>query len=184
MPRATVNIAEPSGQAITDTTWRFAVGYIPGEANLGLVGEAQGGSPARLTDYDDSGWEICNDLPARVSGGFTFAWYRATVTIPETINGHPTAGMRVQFETCVDDYGEIWIDGECNPWHRPGLQRFAASSGNRQCPTRGQAHHRRPCRQRPPRRPLRHGVRALRPARFRVVDAGRPGRETGRAWAR
>ena len=22
--------------------------------------------------------------------------------------------MRVQFETCVDDYGEIWIDGECN----------------------------------------------------------------------
>ena len=20
----------------------------------------------------------------------------------------------MQFETCVDDYGEIWIDGECN----------------------------------------------------------------------
>lgn len=114
MPRATVNIAEPSGQAITDTTWRFAVGYIPGESNLGLVGEAQGGSPARLADYDDSGWEICNDLPARVSGGFTFAWYRATITIPETINGQSTSGMRVQFETCVDDYGEIWIDGECN----------------------------------------------------------------------
>ena len=54
MPRATINIAEPSGQAITDTTWRFAVGYIPGEPNLGLVGEAQGGSPARLADYDDS----------------------------------------------------------------------------------------------------------------------------------
>ena len=34
--------------------------------------------------------------------------------IPETVNGRPTNGMRVQFETCVDDYGEIWIDGECN----------------------------------------------------------------------
>ena len=33
---------------------------------------------------------------------------------PETVNGRPTNGMRVQFETCVDDYGEIWIDGECN----------------------------------------------------------------------
>ena len=46
---------------------------------------------------------------------FTFAWYRTTITIPaDGGNGRPTNGMRVQFETCVDDYGEIWIDGECN----------------------------------------------------------------------
>jgi hypothetical protein len=31
--------------------------------------------------------------------------------------------MRVQFETCVDDYGEIWIDGECNR-ERGAVQGF------------------------------------------------------------
>ena len=30
------------------------------------------------------------------------------------VGGHTTQGVRVQFETCVDDYGEVWIDGECN----------------------------------------------------------------------
>jgi hypothetical protein len=76
---------------------------------------AQGeGSPARLPDYDDSGWAICYDLPERVSHGFSFVWYRTKITIPATVGGRSTAGMRVQFETCVDDYGEIWIDGECN----------------------------------------------------------------------
>ena len=46
--------------------------------------------------------------------GFSFVWSRINVTLPETVGGHTTRGVRVQFETCVDDYGEIWIDGECN----------------------------------------------------------------------
>ena len=126
MPRVTINIAEPEGQALVGSTWRYAVGYIPGAENGGLVAESTGGSPARLPDYDDSGWEICTDLPGRVSGGFTFAWYRTTITIPDTVDGHPTAGMRVQFETCVDDHGEIWVDGECNR-ERGTVQGFNVS---------------------------------------------------------
>ncbi len=114
MPRATINIGEDSGRAATGATWRCAIGYIPGEENGGLVFERGEGSPARQADYDDSGWEVITDLPQRNSGGFTFCWYRTKITIPETVDGHPTAGTRVQFETCVDDYGEIWIDGECN----------------------------------------------------------------------
>jgi hypothetical protein len=113
MPRATINIGDASGKAATGATWRYARGYVPGEANEGLVAQGEG-SAARLPDYDDSGWEVCGDLAARISHGFSFVWYRTTVTIPETVDGHPTAGTRVQFETCVDDYGEIWIDGECN----------------------------------------------------------------------
>ena len=53
-------------------------------------------------------------MATRLSHGFTFAWYRINVTLPETVGGHPTRGVRVQFETCIDDYGEIWLDGECN----------------------------------------------------------------------
>ena len=114
MPRATINIGTPEGRALTGSVWRYAIGYIPGAENGGLVAESVGGSPARLPDYDDTGWEICDDLPARVSGGFTFVWYRTTITVPEIISGQSTDGMRIQFETCVDDHGEIWIDGECN----------------------------------------------------------------------
>ena len=168
MPRATINIGEPEGQAAMSSVWRYAVGYIPGEENGGLVSEATGGSPARLADYDDSGWEICHDLPGGVSGGFTFAWYRTTITIPDTVAGQPTNGMRVQFETCVDDYGEIWIDGECNR-DRGVVQGFNVShahAGNHRRPAGKPAHHRRPGRQRAVGRPLRHRVHPLRPARL------------------
>ena len=113
MARLTINIGEPSGKAATGATWKYARGYVPGEDNEGLVAQGEG-SPARLPDYDDSGWEICEDLPRRNSHGFSFAWYRTKITIPETVEGHPTNGVRVQFETCVDDYAEIWVDGECN----------------------------------------------------------------------
>ena len=113
MPRATINIAEASSQAAVGAVWRYSVGYVPGEANEGLTAQGQG-SPARLPGYDDSGWEVCDDLPRGTSSGFSFVWYRTTITIPETVEGRSTNGMRVWFETCVDDYGEIWIDGECD----------------------------------------------------------------------
>jgi hypothetical protein len=67
-----------------------------------------------LPEYDDSQWEVCANLTERISHGFSFVWYRVNVTFPDSVGGHTTQGVRVQFETCVDDYGEIWIDGECN----------------------------------------------------------------------
>ena len=44
--------------------------------------------------------------------GFTFAWYRITVEIPEQIGGVALAGSRVWFETNIDNYGEVWINGQ------------------------------------------------------------------------
>ena len=113
MPRATVYLGEASGQALVKGTWKYARGYVPGQPNEGLVEHSEG-SPARLADYDDSAWETCHDLTERMSHGFSFMWYRIKVTMPEEVDGHPVRGVRVQFETCIDDYGEIWIDGECN----------------------------------------------------------------------
>ena len=69
------------------------------------------------------GGEVCTDLTQRVSHGFSFMWYRINVTLPETVEGHPVNGVRVQFETCIDDYGEIWVDGECNR-ERGAIQGF------------------------------------------------------------
>ena len=109
MPRATLSLGGAAGQAAVNGQWKFARGYVPGQPNEGLLEQAQG-SPARLADYDDSGWEVCADLTQRMSHGFSFMWYRINVTLPEMVEGHPVNGVRVQFETCIDDYGEIWME--------------------------------------------------------------------------
>ena len=122
MPRATISLGDPEGLAAVGGEWKFARGYVPGESNEGLVTQLEG-SPARLPGYDDSSWEACGDLTSRISHGFTFVWYRINITLPESVECHPTVGVRVQFETCIDDYGEIWIDGECNR-DRGAIQGF------------------------------------------------------------
>ena len=90
--------------------WRVAMGVVPGEPNQGLVAEMRE-SPARLPDYDDSWWEQNADIQERRSVGFTFAWYRLRLTIPASVKGEDVAGRRVWFETNVDNYGEVYVDG-------------------------------------------------------------------------
>src|SRR5512146_1595855 len=43
---------------------------------------------------------------------FTFAWYRIIVELPQQVDGVPLVDSRVFFETNVDNYGEIWVDGK------------------------------------------------------------------------
>src|SRR5262245_32957394 len=88
MPRAVIHLGDPAGQALVQGVWKYARGYVPGQLNEGLVAQAAG-SPARLADYDDTAWEICRDLTARMSHGFSFMWYRIRVTFPQEVDGHP-----------------------------------------------------------------------------------------------
>ena len=112
MARITLNLENGKDLSLLGTSgWRRSLGLVPGEPNQGLVAELVG-SPARLSDYDDSSWDKDVDIQERLSVGFTFAWYRINVTIPGSINGEDLAGKRVWFETNVDNYGEIYIDGE------------------------------------------------------------------------
>jgi hypothetical protein len=113
MPRVTLNLQNPADLSAVKGQWRVARGLVPGEPNEGLVSQLEG-SPARLPDYDDSGWEVTDDITKWVSKGLTFAWYRINVTIPERVEGQEIRGARCLFETCIDDYGEVWVDGECN----------------------------------------------------------------------
>ena len=113
MPRVTLNLQNPADLSAVGGRWRFAQGLVPGEPNEGLVSQMEG-SPARLADYDDSRWELTDDITKWVSKGLTFAWYRIKVTIPERVQGQYIRGARCLFETCIDDYGEVWVDGECN----------------------------------------------------------------------
>jgi hypothetical protein len=111
MPRATLDLQNTNDLKTVGGEWRYAVGLVPGESNQGLVALSEG-SPARLPDYDDSGWEVCDDLAEWRTQGMSFIWYRIEVTIPETVEGHDVRGTRCLIETCIDDYGEVWVDGE------------------------------------------------------------------------
>jgi hypothetical protein len=117
-----LNLQDPADLRTVRGQWRFAPGLVPGEPNEGFVSQLAA-SPARLPDYDDSGWAVCHDLTQGQSRGFTFAWYRIAVTLPETAQGKDIRATRCLFETCIDDYGEIWINGECDR-ERGAIQGF------------------------------------------------------------
>jgi hypothetical protein len=112
MARITLNLESKDDlKTLGSSGWSRAMGLVPGEPNQGLVAELAG-SPAREVDYDDSGWDQGVDIQERLSSGFTFAWYRVKVTIPADVDGESVAGRRVWFETNVDNYGEVYVDGE------------------------------------------------------------------------
>jgi hypothetical protein len=111
MPRVALDLNKEADRQVVKGTWRRALGLVPGEPNQGLVAELEA-SPARLADYDDSGWEVTDNVRDLVSKGFTFGWWRITVELPETIDGQAIAGSNVLFETNIDNYGEVWVDGD------------------------------------------------------------------------
>lgn len=99
---------------------KWAPGLMPGEPNEGMVSGKFIVAEPRLADFDDSAWDEPDNIRDVVGSGLTFAWYRFTIELPETVRGLPVAEAQVWFETCADDYGEIWVDcPEFTPEFRP-----------------------------------------------------------------
>ena len=113
MPRIALDLNTAAGREAVNGQWKVAEGYIPGEPNEGLTSQALS-SPARLADYDDSGWRVCDNVRESLSVGLTFAWYRMLVELPQAVDGVDVQGARIFFETNIDNYGEVWVDGEVN----------------------------------------------------------------------
>jgi hypothetical protein len=60
-------------------------------------------------NFDDSKWEVIDPTTLkkpRSTGQVCFNWYRIKVTLPDDV-----PDKQVFFQTTVDDYGEIWVDG-------------------------------------------------------------------------
>src|SRR4051812_14901350 len=111
MPRLALDLNKADDCRKINGQWRIGPGLVPGQPNEGLVAQLLN-TPARLADYDDSAWEVCTNIRKSISKGFTFAWYRITAELPEQLNGVTVRDSRVFFETNVDNYGEIWINGK------------------------------------------------------------------------
>jgi gluconolactonase len=69
---------------------------------------------AGASDFDDSAWAVlpASQLEARKGNGrLSFNWYRTNVTIPERVGGFDPTGSTVVLEIVVDDYAEVWVNG-------------------------------------------------------------------------
>ncbi len=111
MRRISLNLNDAADRLKVKAVWRRAAGFVPGQPNQGWVAEIEG-SPARLAEYDDSAWETCDNVGDVISKGVAFGWWRITVELPSEIDGVSVAGAQVHFESNIDDYGEVWIDGQ------------------------------------------------------------------------
>lgn len=131
---AAVDLATEEGVALVQGQWRYSNTKIIETDFLAAGTDGQPGSLPVKTydlspraggpDYDDSGWETIPPTSLaqrRGNGKLSFNWYRIRITIPEKIGTLHVAGSTVTFSTSLDDYAEIWVDGE--------LTRSAGQSG-------------------------------------------------------
>jgi gluconolactonase len=122
---AAVDLATRDGAALMQAQWRYSDTRIVQAAFYDPGADGQPGSQSNLTydilpkagtrDFDDSGWAQIDPTTLskpRGQGHLSFNWYRVRLTIPERAGGIDTTGMTVVFETQVDDYAEVWVDGE------------------------------------------------------------------------
>src|SRR4029453_15322206 len=124
-PKAVIDLATREGVDLVKGQWRYSDTKIiqidfkaagPDKQPTGKSIKTYDFTPhAGGADFDDSKWERIDPttLDARRSTGrLCFNWYRINVTIPERVNEVDLAEATAVFETSIDDYAEIWVDGE------------------------------------------------------------------------
>lgn len=124
-PDATINLATDDGAKLVKGQWRYSDTKIievdfksPGadKQPTGAANRTYDYTPkAGPAEFDDSGWEAipASSLEARRSTGrLCFNWYRIKITVPERVGDFDPTGSTVVFQTALDDYAEVWVDGE------------------------------------------------------------------------
>ncbi len=115
-----VDLMTAEGSAALGAQWKVS------DVKIVEVPAIQGAMPHYKTTYniepragesgfDDSKWPMieAKDLAARRSGGHVaFMWYRAMLTIPAKLGAFDTADAQAVLQVLVDDYAEIWINGQ------------------------------------------------------------------------
>ncbi|MEZ0296214.1 MAG: hypothetical protein ACAI35_07140, partial [Candidatus Methylacidiphilales bacterium] len=118
-PAATIDLATPEGVAQVSGQWRYSDVKI-----IEVEGKGPDGKPnltndytpkAGVADFDDTTWEVLDPKTlnkTRAGGKICFNWYRINVTVPAKVAEFDTTGSTIVFDTIVDDYGEIWVNGK------------------------------------------------------------------------
>jgi len=119
-PVHVVDLMTPEGSAVFGATWRGMEAKL---VECPALSDSRPEFPttydvephAELLGFDDRAWPIvpADDLGGRRGGGMiSFFWYRTTLTIPPNAAGFATAGAKTVLRVNVDDYAEVWVNGE------------------------------------------------------------------------
>lgn len=124
LPDAVVDLRTTEGTSRVKAQWRYSDTHIHEIEHRSVGPDLKASGPANRTfdftpdarakNFDDSNWEI---IPAdslerrRGNGRLCFNWYRLNITIPEKVADFDTRGSTVVFEVVMDDYAEVWVDG-------------------------------------------------------------------------
>ena len=127
-PDAVIDLQTNAGVALVDGHWRYAdarveeiefveVGHPDDPLGPGLVpNRTYDVVPhAEAEDYDDSEWRVLEPAETQLrlsQGRVCFNWYRIDVTIPERVGDFDPTAASVVFEVAIDDYAEVWVNGE------------------------------------------------------------------------
>src|SRR5918999_1165255 len=119
-----------AGAALVGGQWRYSDARVEQIEFVELAGQGAadplgpGEVPNRTydvvphaggADYDDSAWRVLSPAETTTrlgSGRVSFSWYRIEVTVPERVGDLEPTGATVVFEVVVDDYAEVWVNGE------------------------------------------------------------------------
>ncbi|MFO1425577.1 MAG: SMP-30/gluconolactonase/LRE family protein [Steroidobacteraceae bacterium] len=124
-PAAIVDLATDAGVAAVSGQWRYADARLVPAAFRAPDADGQPTGAALTTQviepaagragFDDSAWEriAATSLGQRRGAGrVSFNWYRIAVTIPPRIGSFDPNGSTVTLVARLDDYAEVWVDGE------------------------------------------------------------------------
>jgi len=124
-PEASVDLATVDGVKSLRGQWRYSDTRIvevdfkgPGVDNQpsGALVKTYDYTPhAGGSGFDDSSWETIEPSTLskrRGNGRLSFNWYRIKLTVPDRVGDFDPSGTTAVFETSLDDYAEIWVDGE------------------------------------------------------------------------
>ncbi len=109
-----IDLRTKDGVKTVKGEWRYSdvkIVEVPGKGPDGKPNTTYNIEPkASAESFDDSKWEVLDPTTlgkGRNTGQICFSWYRIKLTIPEG-----AAGKKLFFQTTVDDYGEVWVDGK------------------------------------------------------------------------
>lgn len=121
----TLDLATKDGLAAVAGSWRYRdADVVPARFRKPGADGQPGPAPAATYDiqpraggagFDDSGWpRIAPESLAqrRGNGRLSFNWYRLDLTVPQRMSGIATDHATLVLRVSLDDYAEVWVDGE------------------------------------------------------------------------
>jgi gluconolactonase len=119
-PDAIVDLQTDEGAALVGGRWRYSDARVE-EIDFVELGSPEdplgpGTVPNRTYDVVRTGEPrelAAADTQLRLANGrVCFNWYEIDVTIPDRVGELDPTGATVVFEVVIDDYAEVWVDGE------------------------------------------------------------------------